>query len=52
MESQIFIFCIYDVIIYFEIICDDIKNIYKRMIGLEFDFEEMKCKKNDIYGED
>lgn len=52
IDSQIFIFCVYDVIMYFEIICDDIKDIYKRMIGFEFDFEEMKCKKNDIYGED
>ena len=34
----------------FETTCDDIKDIYKRM--MEFDFEEMKCKKNDIYGED
>ena len=34
----------------FETTCDDIKDIYKRM--MECDFEEMKCKKNDIYGED
>ena len=36
----------------FETTCDDIKDIYKRMMGSEFDFEEMKRKKNDIYGED
>ena len=32
--------------------CDDIKDIYKRMMGSEFDSEEMKQKKNDMYGED
>uniref|UniRef100_A0A4X2K7F7 Rab GDP dissociation inhibitor n=1 Tax=Vombatus ursinus TaxID=29139 RepID=A0A4X2K7F7_VOMUR len=32
--------------------CDDIKDIYKRMTGSEFDLEEMIQKKNDIYGED
>lgn len=52
MESQIFISRTYDATTHFETTCDDIKNIYKRMTGSEFDFEEMKRKKNDIYGED
>ncbi|XP_012520356.1 PREDICTED: rab GDP dissociation inhibitor beta [Propithecus coquereli] len=49
---QIFISRTYDATTHFETTCDDIKNIYKRMTGSEFDFEEMKRKKNDIYGED
>ncbi|KAG5194566.1 hypothetical protein MJG53_019297 [Ovis ammon polii x Ovis aries] len=49
-ESQIFISRTYDAKTHFETTCDDIKDIYKRM--MEFDFEEMKCKKNDFYGED
>uniref|UniRef100_A0A2K6EPM5 Rab GDP dissociation inhibitor n=1 Tax=Propithecus coquereli TaxID=379532 RepID=A0A2K6EPM5_PROCO len=48
----IFISRTYDATTHFETTCDDIKNIYKRMTGSEFDFEEMKRKKNDIYGED
>uniref|UniRef100_A0A8C6C528 Rab GDP dissociation inhibitor n=1 Tax=Monodon monoceros TaxID=40151 RepID=A0A8C6C528_MONMO len=51
-ESQIFITCTYDATTHFEVTCDDIKGIYKRMMGSEFDFEEMKQKKNDMYGED
>ncbi|KAB0353784.1 hypothetical protein FD755_023522 [Muntiacus reevesi] len=51
-ESQIFISRTYDATTHFEMTFDDIKDIYKRMTGSEFDFEEMKCKKNDIYGED
>ncbi|XP_026546204.1 rab GDP dissociation inhibitor beta-like, partial [Notechis scutatus] len=51
-ESQIFISRSYDATTHFETTCDDIKDIYKRMMGSEFDFEEMKRKKNDIYGED
>eukprot|EP00069_Balaena_mysticetus_P010877 bmy_20962T0 len=51
-ESQIFISRTYDATTHFETTCDDIKDIYKRMMGSEFDFEEMKRKKNDIYGED
>lgn len=51
-ESQIFISRAYDATTHFETTCDDIKDIYKRMTGSEFDFEEMKRKKNDIYGED
>lgn len=51
-ESQVFCSCSYDATTHFETTCDDIKDIYKRMTGSEFDFEEMKRKKNDIYGED
>ncbi|KAK2094393.1 hypothetical protein P7K49_028131 [Saguinus oedipus] len=51
-ESQIFISHTYDATTHFETTCDDIKNIYKRMTGSELDFEEMKRKNNDIYGED
>ncbi|TKC34876.1 hypothetical protein EI555_009986 [Monodon monoceros] len=47
-ESQIFITCTYDATTHFEVTCDDIKGIYKRMMGSEFDFEEMKQKKNDM----
>uniref|UniRef100_A0A8C2LB82 Rab GDP dissociation inhibitor n=1 Tax=Cricetulus griseus TaxID=10029 RepID=A0A8C2LB82_CRIGR len=51
-ESQIFISRADDATTHFETTCDDIKDIYKRMTGSEFDLEEMKCKKNDTYGED
>ncbi|XP_059581709.1 rab GDP dissociation inhibitor beta [Alligator mississippiensis] len=51
-ESQIFISRTYDATTHFETTCDDIKDIYKRMMGSDFDFEEMKRKKNDIYGEE
>ncbi|XP_066448219.1 rab GDP dissociation inhibitor beta [Eleutherodactylus coqui] len=50
-ESQIFISRTYDPTTHFETTCDDIKDIYKRMTGSEFDFEEMKRKKVDIYGD-
>lgn len=32
--------------------CNDIKDIYKRMTGSDFDFENMKRKQNDVFGED
>ncbi|KAM4748920.1 rab GDP dissociation inhibitor beta [Rhinophrynus dorsalis] len=51
-ESQIFISRTYDPTTHFETTCNDIKDIYKRMMGCEFDFEEMKRKKSDIFGED
>uniref|UniRef100_A0A5F9CCC3 Rab GDP dissociation inhibitor n=1 Tax=Oryctolagus cuniculus TaxID=9986 RepID=A0A5F9CCC3_RABIT len=51
-KSQIFISRTCDATTHFETTCDDSKDIYERMTGSEFDFEEMKCKKNDIYGED
>ncbi|XP_041110642.1 rab GDP dissociation inhibitor beta-like [Polyodon spathula] len=50
-ESQIFISRAYDATTHFETTCDDIKDIYKRMMGTEFDFEEMKRKKSDIFGD-
>ncbi|XP_075713602.1 rab GDP dissociation inhibitor beta [Rhinoderma darwinii] len=50
-ESQIFISRTYDPTTHFETTCNDIKDIYKRMTGSEFDFEEMKRKKQDIYGD-
>uniref|UniRef100_A0A8C5MFR4 Rab GDP dissociation inhibitor n=1 Tax=Leptobrachium leishanense TaxID=445787 RepID=A0A8C5MFR4_9ANUR len=50
-ESQIFISRTYDSTTHFETTCNDIKDIYKRMMGSEFDFEEMKRKKSDIVGD-
>ncbi|XP_051889704.1 rab GDP dissociation inhibitor beta [Pristis pectinata] len=51
-ETQIFISRTYDATTHFETTCDDIKDIYRRMTGIDFDFEEMKRKQNDIFGED
>ncbi|KAL4594101.1 GDP dissociation inhibitor 2-like [Arapaima gigas] len=51
-ESQIFISRSYDATTHFETTCDDIKDIYKRMTGTDFDFAEMERKKNDIFGDD
>ncbi|ELW71652.1 Rab GDP dissociation inhibitor beta [Tupaia chinensis] len=51
-ESQIFISHTYDATTHFETTYDDVKDIYKRMTGSEFDFEETKRKKNNIYGQD
>lgn len=48
---QIFISRSYDATTHFETTCDDIKDIYKRMTGTEFDFAEMERKKNDIFGD-
>ncbi|XP_038852353.1 rab GDP dissociation inhibitor beta-like [Salvelinus fontinalis] len=50
-ESQIFMSRTYDATTHFETTCDDIKDIYKRMTGTEFDFAEMERKKNDIFGD-
>uniref|UniRef100_A0A3P8ZJF7 Rab GDP dissociation inhibitor n=1 Tax=Esox lucius TaxID=8010 RepID=A0A3P8ZJF7_ESOLU len=41
-ESQIFMSRTYDATTHFETTCDDIKDIYKRMTGTEFDFAEME----------
>nr|XP_056710957.1 myosin light chain kinase family member 4 [Euleptes europaea] len=49
-ESQIFISHTYNATTHFETTCNNIKDIYKWMIGVDFD--EMKRKKNDIYGEE
>ncbi|XP_059817941.1 rab GDP dissociation inhibitor alpha [Hypanus sabinus] len=51
-ESQIFISQSYDATTHFETTCNDIKDIYRRMTGSEFDFENMKRKQNDVFGED
>ncbi|XP_051912151.1 rab GDP dissociation inhibitor beta [Hippocampus zosterae] len=50
-ESQIFISRSYDATTHFETTCDDIKNIYRRMTGSDFDFAEMERGKKDIYGD-
>ncbi|XP_064198104.1 rab GDP dissociation inhibitor beta-like [Anguilla rostrata] len=50
-ESQVFISRSYDATTHFETTCDDIKDIYKRMTGTDFDFAEMERKKNDIFGD-
>lgn len=50
-ESQIFISRSYDATTHFETTCDDIKDIFKRMTGAEFDFAEMERGKQDIFGD-
>ncbi|KAM3588173.1 uncharacterized protein V6R79_023457 [Siganus canaliculatus] len=50
-ESQIFISRSYDATTHFETTCDDIKDIYRRMTGSDFDFAEMERKKQDIFGD-
>ncbi|XP_042367061.1 rab GDP dissociation inhibitor beta-like [Plectropomus leopardus] len=50
-DSQIFISKSYDATTHFETTCDDIKDIYKRMTGAEFDFNEMERKKQDTFGD-
>ncbi|XP_069763712.1 rab GDP dissociation inhibitor beta-like [Narcine bancroftii] len=47
-ETQIFISRTYDATTHFETTCDDIKDIYRRMTGTDFDFEELQRKKEDI----
>uniref|UniRef100_A0A671UI78 Rab GDP dissociation inhibitor n=1 Tax=Sparus aurata TaxID=8175 RepID=A0A671UI78_SPAAU len=51
-ESQVFASSSYDATTHFETTCNDIKDIYKRMTGSDFDFENMKRKQNDVFGED
>ncbi|XP_064156349.1 rab GDP dissociation inhibitor alpha-like [Anguilla rostrata] len=51
-ESQIFASRAYDATTHFETTCNDIKDIYKRMTGSDFDFENMKRKQNDVFGEE
>lgn len=48
---QVFCSCSYDATTHFETTCNDIKDIYKRMAGTAFDFENMKRKQNDVFGE-
>ncbi|XP_008314202.1 rab GDP dissociation inhibitor beta-like [Cynoglossus semilaevis] len=50
-DSQIFISRSYDATTHFETTCDDIKDIYRRMTGTDFDFAEMERKKQDIFGD-
>ncbi|XP_070709591.1 rab GDP dissociation inhibitor beta [Pempheris klunzingeri] len=50
-DSQIFISRTYDATTHFETTCDDIKDIYRRMTGSDFDFAEMERKKQDIFGD-
>lgn len=50
-ESQIFLSRSYDATTHFETTCDDIKDIYKRLMGQDFDFAEMERQKNDIFGD-
>ncbi|XP_031162047.1 rab GDP dissociation inhibitor beta [Sander lucioperca] len=50
-DSQIFISRTYDATTHFETTCDDIKDIYRRMTGSEFDFAEMERKKQDTFGD-
>uniref|UniRef100_A0A8C6V8Z3 Rab GDP dissociation inhibitor n=1 Tax=Neogobius melanostomus TaxID=47308 RepID=A0A8C6V8Z3_9GOBI len=50
-DSQIFLSRSYDATTHFETTCDDIKDIYKRLTGEEFDFAEMERKKQDTFGD-
>lgn len=52
MYSQIFISHNYSAVTHSESTCDDIKDISRRTAESEFDFEDMKHKKNHIYRED
>ncbi|KAG7268245.1 hypothetical protein CRUP_036458 [Coryphaenoides rupestris] len=51
-QNQVFASRSYDATTHFETTCNDIKEIYKRMTGSDFDFENMKRKQNDVFGED
>ncbi|XP_065279121.1 rab GDP dissociation inhibitor alpha isoform X2 [Emys orbicularis] len=51
-ESQIFCSRSYDATTHFETTCDDIKDIYRRMVGAAFDFESMKRRQSHVFGED
>lgn len=50
-DSQVFISRSYDATTHFETTCDDIKDIYRRMTGTEFDFAEMERTKQDTFGD-
>ena len=49
--AQIFISRSYDATTHFETTCDDIKDIFKRMTGTDFDFGDINRKQNDIFGD-
>lgn len=51
-DSQVFISRSYDATTHFETTCDDIKDIYKRMTGKDFDFGDINRKQNDIFGDE
>ncbi|CAM2109912.1 rab GDP dissociation inhibitor alpha [Caretta caretta] len=51
-ESQIFCSRSYDATTHFETTCDNIKDIYRRMVGAAFDFESMKRRQSHVCGED
>lgn len=48
---QIFISRSYDATTHFESTCEDIKNIYRRMMGTEFNFAEMEQHKKNTFGD-
>ncbi|XP_051857611.1 rab GDP dissociation inhibitor alpha-like isoform X2 [Antechinus flavipes] len=50
-ESQVFCSRSYDATTDFETSCNDIKDIYKRMTGTDFNFENIKRKRKDIFEE-
>ncbi|KAM8980812.1 rab GDP dissociation inhibitor alpha-like [Sarcophilus harrisii] len=50
-ESQVFCSRSYDASTDFETSCNDIKDIYKRMTGTDFNFENIKRKRKDIFEE-
>ncbi|XP_072509746.1 rab GDP dissociation inhibitor alpha-like [Notamacropus eugenii] len=52
LESQVFCSRSYDATTDFETTCDDIRDIYKRMTGTDFNFENLKPRKNDASGKD
>lgn len=51
LTPQIFISRSYDATTHFESTCDDIKDIYSRMTGTEFNFAEMERHKKDTFGD-
>ncbi|XP_068162625.1 rab GDP dissociation inhibitor beta [Antennarius striatus] len=50
-DSKIFISRSYDATTHFETTCDDIKSIYKRMMGVDLDFADMERTRLDIVGD-
>ncbi|XP_069499423.1 rab GDP dissociation inhibitor alpha-like isoform X2 [Ambystoma mexicanum] len=51
-KSQVFISRSYDATTHFETTCEDIKDMFRRMTGSSFEFEDMKRKRKDVLGED
>lgn len=48
---QIFISRSYDATTHFESTCEDIKDIYRRMMGTEFNFADMDQQKKNTFGD-